>query len=187
MIPYCILVIENDDDRAFMSELYIQYERLIYSEIYKLVPQPWNAEDVMQSTLINLINKISLLRSLTRDKLVNYIITASQNTAKNYLRDNGHPEELPYEDYLDFPDDDNDRHTMELRLLKKEELDSLSRVWPKLDERTRHLLEGYYILGKSMRELGPELGIKPESVRMLLTRARQAAYQLLEKELEAKK
>ena len=29
MIPYCILVIEDDDDRTFMEQLFVDYHRLI--------------------------------------------------------------------------------------------------------------------------------------------------------------
>lgn len=43
------------------------------------------------------------------------------------------------------------------------------------------MLEGYYILEKPMAELGMELGIKPTSIRMALTRARGKAYKLLKK------
>lgn len=37
MIPYCILVIEDDDDREFMTLLYIRYQRLLYKEIYEIL------------------------------------------------------------------------------------------------------------------------------------------------------
>lgn len=29
MIPYCILVIEDDDDRTFMEQLFVDYHRSI--------------------------------------------------------------------------------------------------------------------------------------------------------------
>ena len=46
MIPYCILAIENDDDREFMSSLYIDYKQLMYSEIRKIIKKDCDAEDV---------------------------------------------------------------------------------------------------------------------------------------------
>ncbi|WP_278904132.1 RNA polymerase sigma factor [Intestinimonas butyriciproducens] len=180
------MVIEDDDDRAFMEDLFLQYKKLMYKEINNIVKDPWNAEDVMQSALIKLIDKISLLRSQGRDQRVNYIITTCKNTALNYVRDNARPNDSPYEDYLDVSDFANDGHAIEMRLMKKEELERLARAWPKLDARSRHLLEGYYILEKPMAELGAEWGMKPASVRMALTRAREKAYKLLEKEMEIK-
>ncbi len=69
-----------------------------------------------------------------------------------------------------------ERRQMEEYMISKDEIDELVRRWPKLDDRSKMLLEGKYILGKS------ELSIKPASVRMALTRARQCAYQLLAEE-----
>lgn len=56
----------------------------------------------------------------------------------------------------------------------------MSRIWTQLDERTRYLLEGYYILDLPATEMARELNIKPASLRMALTRARKTAYQLLQ-------
>ena len=64
-------------------------------------------------------------------------------------------------------------------MISKDEIDELVRRWPKLDDRSKMLLEGKYILGKSDEVLAEELSIKPASVRMALTRARQCAYRLL--------
>ena len=86
MIPYCILVIEDDDDRAFMEQLFVDYHRLMYHEIFKLVHDQWAAEDVMQSTLVRLIDKIPELRIKDRDHLVNYIITVSYTHLDVYKR-----------------------------------------------------------------------------------------------------
>ena len=48
------------------------------------------------------------------------------------------------------------------------------------DENTRWLLEARYILDYSDGELARELGVKPDSVRMALTRARRKARRLME-------
>lgn len=71
---------------------------------------------------------------------------------------------------------------MEDLLISKEEIEELVRRWPQLDAKSKYLLEGKYIRGKSDEVMAEELSIKPASVRMALTRARQCAYQLLTKE-----
>lgn len=183
MIPYCIAVIEDDDDRAFMEQLYTNYNRLMYSEIIAILKNQWDTEDVMQSVLIKLIDKIADLRLKPRDRLINYIITACKNTSYNYIRDHSKKRDLSYDDYIEGFDMNYYTHEAELPIIRAEEMDSLFRIWPKLDERTRLLLEGYYILEKPMSKLGEELGIKPSSVRMTLVRARQKAFDLLQEEL----
>lgn len=184
MIPYCIAAIEDDDDRAFMERLYTSYHRLMYSQIISILQNQWDTDDVMQSVLIKLINKIPELRVKPRDRLVNYIITACKNTAYNFIRDHSRKRESSYDDYMaDLDAEDYYSHDAELPMIREEDLDLLARIWPKLDERTRRLLEGYYILEKPMFQLGAELGLKPDSVRMTLVRARQKAYKLIQKEL----
>lgn len=180
MIPYCILVIDNDDDRAFMERLFVDYHRLMYHEIIKLVHDQWAAEDVMQSTLVRLIDKIPELRTKERDHLVNYIISASKNQARNYLRSLGRHATSNFQDCLDYEDSDTNGGEIELALIKKESMEKLACMWPQLDERTRYLLEGRYILNLSVEEMASSLDIKPASVRMALTRARKTAYHFLQ-------
>lgn len=53
MVPFCILAIENEDDREFMTRLYLDYSRLMQQQITKIVQDEWAAEDLMQTTLID--------------------------------------------------------------------------------------------------------------------------------------
>ena len=69
----------------------------MYSEINKILQNAWDTEDVMQATLVKLIDKIPELRRKEKKKLINYIITASKNTALNYLRDNKHKALIAYD------------------------------------------------------------------------------------------
>lgn len=187
MIPVCILAIEDESDRAFMENLFLQYNRLMYHEIFKITNDTDITDDVLQSTLEKLIDKIQKLRTLDRNRLVNYIITASKNTALNYLRDQKTGQQVSFDDCIDSPDLDNDKHSTEDRLILLEEWDQLRIIWPKLDERSKYLLESRYLLEKSNQEMAQYLGIKPESIRMALTRARKNAVQLWHEELELKK
>ena len=182
MIPNSILAIENDDDREFMTQLYLDYNRLMYSEIKKIIKQEQDREDVMQTVLEKLIDKIPLLRSRTRNQLINYIISACKFTSFSLLREYGAKRETDYEDYIASPTTKHDEREIELKMIADEELETLRRILPKLDLRTQCLLEGYYILEKPVAELGAELGIKPSSVRMSLTRARKKAFELLRNE-----
>ena len=61
MIPYYMLVIEDESDRAFVEGLFINNNRLMFSEIRKIASDPWIADNVMQITLVKLIDKVALL------------------------------------------------------------------------------------------------------------------------------
>ena len=178
LIPYSILVIENDDDRAFMEHIFLSYQRLMYHEINQIVKDSWFAEDILQITVINLIKHIETLRSLSPPKLINYIISASKNTAITQLRKNRRNQEESFEKWFQASEYPNQEVNPEIIILQKEQFNCLANIWTKLDERNRYLLEGRFILHKSYTELGKDLNIKPESVRMAVTRAKRTAYNL---------
>lgn len=187
MIPFYILAIENDDDREFMSQLYFQYNRLMYHEIIKIVHDPWVADDLLQATVEKLIDKLQELRKKDREHLLCYIIVSCKNAARNYLRDQKRHMAFCLDDEADRADTKNDQEEIEFRLISKEELNALIQIWPKLDERSRWILEMRYIQEKTTKEMVSELGIKTGSVRMLLSRARNKAYSLAQEQLNLKK
>lgn len=177
MLPLIIMAIEDEDDKAFMTWLYLQYRRLIYSEIRKIIGDRDEAEDLLQTVVEKLIGKLPLLRELERDKLVNYIISAARNTAYNYLR--GRKPEVSWEDQ----EESLPASAPEERVIVQEDLLALARAWPELDERTRYLLTAKYILKKSGREIAGDLNMPPDSVRMALARARRRARAVMERKV----
>ena len=184
MIPTFILVIEDLDDREFMSQLFLDFHRLMCNEARKIAKNDWIAEDIVQDTLLKLIDKVSLLRTLPQRKLVNYIISATKNTTYNYLRKKAHEELLSFDELgsteMDLPE--SYKRDIETIVILHDDLNRLSHIWRKIDKRSQYLLEGRYIWGKSSAEMAADLGIRPDSVRMALTRARQTAYQFITEE-----
>ena len=57
MLPICILAIRDDDDRAYMTRLFVKYQRLMYRTIYDILGDKWATEDVLQTTLLRLIDQ----------------------------------------------------------------------------------------------------------------------------------
>ena len=164
-----------------MAELFLRYQRLLYNEIYEILKNPWNTEDVLQATLVKLIDKISELRKKEEAKLVSYMVVAARNNTYNFLRAQKKSAQVSFEEYSGQENSASADRQIESGMIAKEEIEEMVRRWSQLDERSKHLLEGKYILGKSDEALAEELSIKPASVRMALTRARQNAYQILTK------
>ena len=184
MIPTFILVIEDLDNREFMSQLFLDFHRLMCNEARKIAKNDWIAEDIVQDTLLKLIDKVSLLRTLPQRKLVNYIISATKNTTYNYLRKKAHEDLLSFDELgsteMDLPE--SYKRDIETIVILHDDLNRLSHIWRKIDKRSQYLLEGRYIWGKSSAEMAADLGIRLDSVRMALTRARQTAYQFITEE-----
>lgn len=170
MIPLIILTIESPQDRDFMEALYLQYNRLICSEVRKILKNDWDTEDVMQMVLIRLIGHIPQLRAMDRSHAVNYIIVTARHTAYNFLRDSRHIIAFPFDETFDVADET--LVSADERLIALEEIENAGAAWQSLDERNKRLLEMKYILEMPNEEIAQEIGVGTNSVRMLLTRAR---------------
>ena len=178
MIPFVILAIEDDDNREFMEAFFLQYERLMYSEIYKFTSEPADVEDILQTVLVKLIEKVRLLRSMERSPRVNYLITAIKNTAINMVCRKRQIDSL---DDIDWNGLNTQRapDSVEDMVFRRESVSRMEEIWPLLDEKSRFLLRARYFLGMSQEEIAAELNIKPDSVRMEMSRARKKARELL--------
>ena len=180
MIPYCILAIEDESDREFMTQLYLQHQRLMYSTIKKIVKDPWEADDVFQITLEKMIGRISFLRTLDRAGLINYVVVSCRHNAYTELQRQSKKQVFSFDDLRDGVDIEDTKQAMEERVIFQESLEKLTDIWTKLDPRTRYLLEAQYALQKSANEIAADLNIKPDSVRMALVRARKKARRMME-------
>ena len=179
MIPLVILAIEDDDDREFIKAFFQKYERLMYSEIYKFTSEPADVDDILQTVLVKLIEKVRLLRSMERNPRVNYLITAIKNTSINMVCRKRQIDSLDDVDWFDknqpqAPDEVEDM------VFRREAVFRMEAVWPLLDEKNRFLLRARYFLGMNQEEIAAELNIKPDSVRMEMSRARKKVRELLE-------
>lgn len=181
MIPIYILAIEDENDREYMSNLYFQYHKLMYSAIQKSISDSWLVEDIMQTTFEKLIDKIQLLKTLSQDRLVSYILSSCKNNAYNALRYQKRHEISEFSDINNFADEDN-LSNLDIHLIRNEEYSCLIRIWPLLNRRSQYILRAKYILEESTTEIAKDLHIQPESVRMALSRARKEARQLIEAE-----
>ena len=182
MIPLCILAIESESDREFMTALYLNYNQLMQRQILKIVRDEIAVEDLFQDVLEKLVDRVSDLRNLPVTHLIKYVTVACKNHSYNYLRRKRALSWIPLENLAEVADPNQDRAQMELSVITSDSLSKLSKIWPKLDERSQYLLESYYFAEMTPQEIGKTLGIKPESVRMALTRARKTAYRLIEEE-----
>ena len=151
------------------------------NRLYEILNNPWNTEDILQATLVKLIDKIPELQKKEETKLVSYMVVAARNNTYNFLRAQKKSAQVSFEEYSGQENSASADRQIESGMIAKEEIEEMVRRWSQLDERSKRLLEGKYILGKSDEALAEELSINPASVRMALTRARQNAYQILTK------
>ena len=180
IMPAVILAIQDESDRTYMEWIFQTYHRLMYHYIMEVLHDSWQADDVMQESVVKLIHKIGVLRRLSERKRRNYIITTAKNTAISYLRRESIRKGIAYDDWAKDCIGTQSEEDPEALVLRQEEMEALQLIWDDLDERSRYLLSSRYILEQSFEEMARELGVTAGSARMLLTRAKRAALALIE-------
>lgn len=171
----------NQEDKLFFRSFYDEYKKYMYYLAGKYTTIIEDREDLVQETIIRLMNNISVLRQLNRYKIAKYISL----TVKSAYLDN---EKIKKKDALLFFDDAN----LEAIMIEQPHMaasnqiiaasHAVSRLKKELPARDWLVLDAKYILGLSQEEISNLIGVAPDSVRMVLYRARKKAKLILENE-----
>lgn len=179
-IPVAILSIGNEDDRAFMVRLYVDYRWLMYKVALSVVREPQLAEDMVSQTLCEMIDNLEKIRVVDCCKLRGYIVSFVRNVSVDFVRKRdrqgkyffltGEEAEVAAEDSVDE------------NLIRMAEIDALKRGLARLSENDRLLLTMKYFDGLSDEEIAARLGVAKASVRTYLMRARNRLCQRLKED-----
>lgn len=166
------------DDKQFFEKVYEEYKNFMFYIARRYVNSQEECEDIVQDSVERLLRNVSILRDMPSCGLRKYIvltIRASYLDSKKrshgdipiYLNDTA-IEVLVKEDCIS-PGDWYDLSSLfDVERLKKE-----------LPKRDWFVLEGKYIMGYSQTELGKMIGVSPDSIRMIICRAKKKARQIL--------
>lgn len=180
MIPLLLADIPSEKERAFMEKVYLDHRTLMYAVAFKVLLNPADAEDAVQTAFFSLCKKISLLQGMDCCTLRSYVVITVRNAAINLWRARKRRAEVLFGDegFADtLPGGGEDDAAF--ALIRQESLEAAVR---KLPEKDRALMEMKYILGLSDEQIARRFGIKKDSVRALLARFRKRLYELLKEE-----
>lgn len=167
-------------DREFMQKVHQDFKLLMYHTAGKYISSPDQREDIVQESILKLIGKINLLKTFDRTTIASYIVVTVRNTSINFIKRQSNEREsiLSIDELREDPAQTFARSTEDI-VIQKEAIKQFYKIWPYLDQETRQVLEGKYILGYDDKELAALLRCRSNSVRMKLTRARRKALDLL--------
>ena len=136
--------------------------------------------------MIKLIEKEDLLTAFDSCTLRTYVVYTIRNMSISFLRrqarDKGKLVQID-ENYFETAGIFDNAPLPEEAVLMNERKDEFVKVWKTLPDNVRELLAGKYILHLSNEELAEEFGCSPNSIRMMLTRARRQALEKIKKEV----
>lgn len=169
-------------DEKFIERLYDKYHRLIFFTIKKYDVTEELCEDIAQDCLVKLTEKVETLRTLPEPALASYIVATARNTTIDHWRRQTCEQKMiiSFEDIIgNLSEWETPDSSLDDVIIQLEDRELVRAVWSKLDEETKRILEGKYWLEYENWELAQILGVKPDSVRMKLTRARRNLSKLL--------
>lgn len=176
MLAFITSIPADPNDQEFILQIYQKYVRLMYRTVYKYISNKADCDDLVQESVLKMVEKVSYIRTLSCCTLPAYVVSIVRNTAINHLKRQAvsqkHLTRLASLQTTESPDLDDLTHLLYCKELLATILDLLPP-----DERL--LLEGKHMLGYTDQELAQQLKCKPDSIRMKMTRARRSALQLL--------
>ncbi len=156
-------------DSYLLLEIYKKQSKLIYFYLKKNGCSHEDAEDIVQESYTKFIAYSSGVPS---DKALSYIFTISMNEFKKLLRKRGKEQIISIDDEYFWNNFANDQDT-ELSVLTIEMNHEIAFVLDHIQEIFKQLLLLKYELEFSYKEIALLLGMKEETVRTYLFRARK--------------
>lgn len=86
MIPYAILAIESEDDRAYMTLLYQRHRALMLKTAWEYTREKADVEDIVSNGCVALIQHLDELRAMEGESLRRYIVVTVQRKAIDFCR-----------------------------------------------------------------------------------------------------
>lgn len=186
MIGSLIAVINEEDEKQFIIDVYEKYKLLMFVTARKYVKEKEEVEDVVQEALVKLISNMSTLRKIQHSKIEAYIAVTVKNTAISYCRQKN--KECQYITFHDIQIDNfgsvGCERVVEKKLEATEQLKLFYKCLKNLSDRDQDVLSRKYYMMQSDEEIAKLHGVKPGSIRMLLTRIRRRILSEMEKEGE---
>ena len=170
MVLFVIDYIDNDSDKAFVENLYIEYMPFLRSRAYKYVQDVNISNDLAHDCIVNMIKHLDKLKSLHKDKIRAYISVSINNVVLNYLKRSSRQVE---NGICDLSDNYNlsDDYSVEEEIERKYEYQTVYAGFDKLCERDKSIISMKYDLELNDSQIADVLNIKKDSVRMTVLRS----------------
>mgnify|MGYP002626274011 CR=1 FL=1 len=170
-------------DREIVRVIYEQHKGVMYRTARANVRDQAEADDVVNDALMRLFRKADKLAAMDRPAVAAYVANTVFSAAMDNERRH-HAERRRTERACTVMPDETVPGPEEGFLEHEERSDRvrlLHEALEELPEADRVLLVGKYVEGVSDQMLAARIGVKPASVRMKLTRARQRIKRIIER------
>lgn len=166
------LDIQFVDEQYFIEQIFFRYKDYIKHLARKKCEDPNDIEDVVQSTWELLLKNMDKLSAVSENQRMAYIAAV----VTNVIRMDARKKKLDTCSLDDILEPGYDAMLVLDRMFDQKYVkENFREAWAKVDPYVRELLERYYLLDQSHKEIAEAMEIAPNNVRTYLHRARKAA------------
>ena len=178
MIPSITPTIDSPEDYDIITAFYLKHKMLLYHEAWKYLNLQEDVEDIVYETLVRIIENIDKFRHMAPLQQIQYAKVIVRNLSYVLLKRSTYFTMIPFESidlYLPIEESETPDSIISQKLQRAQ----IRTIWAEVPPEDRLLLEQKYILDWSDELLAARLDIKPQSVRMRLTRAKRRTMKLM--------
>ena len=177
VLPLAVLAIENDDDRDFMTEIYLRYRPLMHKTAARYFSScPQDTEEAVSDALENLCRYIHRIRALAEADIPKYIVIVVRNACNGILRKRNPAEKTV--DFLTLEDTADESPLLE-NILSKAGAQEILDSFAALSTRDKALIRLRHIDLMEYEDIAATLGISVSNARTALHRAKRRLEQSL--------
>lgn len=180
MMPIAIMAIADDDDRAFMEQLYTEHASLMTACAMKVLRNPEDASDAVEQVLVKLIENIRRIREVPCNKLRAYIVTTIKNTSIDIAIKRNRENKYAFTAADDLISSVAAKECpVDEQILLTLQTEALIKAIGELSANERAIIEMKYLTGLHDQEIAQTLSLSPSTVRVYVSRARRNLYRLM--------
>jgi RNA polymerase sigma-70 factor (ECF subfamily) len=174
LLPLVIARMDDNDDRAFMENLFLTYRRLMYRVALDYVTSITEADDVINTACERLYKKISTIRCLSSNALKPYVVLTTRNSALNYIiAEKRHTSHRDYNAEEALEKVSATTEDVEDYVLHRIAIDDIREAIGRLPKREKEVMLMKFYNNMPNTEIAELLGITDNNVRGVLMRARE--------------
>ena len=163
-----------------IDEMIDKYSKLVYKICYDMLINSFDAEDITQEVYISFYKHFDEYGKLQENEIKNILCNIALNKCKDVLKSKAKKIEnmttdniLSLENYI-MP------NKMEDEILEKEKKENIIKLIKDIKEPYSNILYLYYIKQNSLDEISENLGIKKQTLKMQIYRAKKLLKEKIE-------
>lgn len=172
--------VNSESDRLFLEELYDNYNWLMFKHAWRFFQDQTDVEDVVQQSFLKLIRYLPTLKKLNRNTLAVYIVNVIRSCSMDIYRKRKIEQETNFSDLFEgfeetLVDDFDTDCVMDTFISMQQITNAISQ----LPEKDQFVLEAKYLQCWRDSEIAEVLGIKKNTVRTRLFRAKNKVLEII--------